>query len=76
MTAEVALPLASYPESVTIPVSSVLQTEEGCFCCEKVGQFIRQLIIVGDGNEIFLLVEQGLVETWSLGSTGDHRRTK
>ena len=63
MTAEVDLLLASYPESVTIPVSSVLQTEEGCFCwVKRSGQFIRQPIIVGDGNEIFLLVEQGLVE--------------
>ena len=62
MTAEVDLLLASYPESVTIPVSSVLQTEEGCFCwVKRSGQFIRQPIIVGDGNEIFLLVEQGLV---------------
>ena len=62
MTAEVDLLLASYPESVTIPVSSVLQTEEGCFCwVKRSGQFIRQPIIVGDGNEIFLLAEQGLV---------------
>ena len=62
MTAEVDLLLASSPESVTLPVSSVLQTEEGCFCwVKRSGQFIRQPIIVGDGNEIFLLVEQGLV---------------
>ncbi len=61
MTAEVDLLLASYSNIVSIPVASVVQTEEGCFCWVKRGdEFVRTPIIIGDGNEIFLIVERGL----------------
>ena len=61
MTAEVDLLLASYEDAVTIPVTSVMQTEDGCFCWVKAGDsFVRKPILIGDGNEVFLIVENGL----------------
>ena len=61
MTAEVDLLLASYEDVVSIPVASITQTEEGCFCWLKRGdEFVRAPIILGDGNDIFLVVQQGL----------------
>jgi HlyD family secretion protein len=61
MTAEVDLLLASYNNVVSIPVASVVQTEEGCFCWVKRGEeFVKKPIIIGDGNDIFLVVERGL----------------
>lgn len=61
MTAEVDLLLASYEDAVTIPVTSVMQTEEGCFCWVKAGDsFVRKPISIGDGNEVFLIVKSGL----------------
>ena len=61
MTAEVDLLLASYDDVVSIPVASVIETEEGCFCWVKRGEdFVRRPIILGDGNDIFLVVQQGL----------------
>ena len=61
MTAEVDLLLASYEDVVSIPVASIIQTEDGCFCWLKRGdEFIRTQIILGDGNDIFIVVQQGL----------------
>ncbi|MAI72300.1 MAG: hypothetical protein CMM01_15505 [Rhodopirellula sp.] len=61
MTAEVDLLLASYEDVVSIPVASVTQSEEGCFCWVKRGDvFVRRPIMLGDGNDIFLVVEEGL----------------
>jgi HlyD family secretion protein len=61
MTAEVDLLLATYEDALVIPVASVTQTDVGCFCWVKRGDgYVRNPILLGDGNEIFLVVEQGL----------------
>ena len=61
MTAEVDLLLASYDDVLTIPVAAVIQTEDGYFCWVKRGdEFVKKPILLGDGNDIFIVVEQGL----------------
>ena len=50
-----------YDKVVSIPVAAVTETEEGCFCWVKRGEaFARKPILLGDGNEIFVIVERGL----------------
>ena len=61
MTAQVDLLLASYEDVVVVPVASVVETEDGCFCWVKRGdKFVRKAIILGDGDDVFLVVENGL----------------
>lgn len=61
MTAEVDLLLASYDKVVSIPVAAVTETEEGCFCyVKRRDAFARKPILLGDGNEIFVIVARGL----------------
>ena len=62
MTAEVDLLLATYEDALVIPVASVTQGDDGCFCWVKSGdRYVKKPILLGDGNDIFLVVEQGLV---------------
>jgi HlyD family secretion protein len=61
MTAEVDLLLASYEDAVTIPVTSVTEVDGSFFCWIKRGDsFVRKSILIGDGNEVFLVVKSGL----------------
>ena len=61
MTAEVDLLLSESKNVLSIPVSSIIETDGGFFCwVKKQETFERVPILLGEGNEIFVVVEKGL----------------
>lgn len=63
MSAEVEVILAEYKDVRTIPVSAVVETEEGDYCWVKTGEGIQKRALeLGDTNDVFLIVESGLNE--------------
>jgi len=61
MTAEVDLLLASYQQVLTAPVAAVADTADGVFCwVEQNGDYVKRSVLLGDGNDIFVIVSQGL----------------
>ena len=63
MSAEVEVILARHEDVLTIPVAAVLQTEEGDFAWVKTEDGLRRrLLKLGDTNDVFIVVEGGLVE--------------
>ena len=64
MSAEVEIVLAEYENVLYVPVSAILETEEGQFCWveEPQAQPRRQRVILGESNDVYVIVEQGIKE--------------
>ena len=63
MSAEVEVIIATHRDVLTIPVSAVVETEEGDFCwVESKDGPERRSIQLGDSNDVFIIVKAGLKE--------------
>ena len=64
MSAEVEVVLAEYEDVLYVPVSAILETKEGHFCWieQSTGQPKRQRVILGESNDVYVIVEQGIKE--------------
>ena len=64
MSAEVEVVLAEYEDVLYVPVSAILETKEGHFCWieQSTGQPKRQRVILGESNDVYVIVEQGVKE--------------
>ena len=63
MSAEVELVLVQHKNVLKIPVAAVVETENGFFCWVKMAEKTeKRLLQLGDSNDIFIVVEQGLQE--------------
>ena len=64
MSAEVEVFLADYQDVLTVPVTAVLETVEGTLCWVRLaaGQVERRSLVVGDSNDVMIIVESGLAE--------------
>jgi len=64
MSAEVEVVLAEYDDVLYVPVSAVLETEEGHFCWieQSTRETKRQRVILGESNDVYVIVEQGIKE--------------
>ena len=63
MSAEVELILAEHNDVMTIPVSAVIETEQGHFCWVTTDQGPqRRSLQLGDSNDVYSVVEAGLKE--------------
>ncbi|MEM8669078.1 MAG: hypothetical protein AAGG48_16265 [Planctomycetota bacterium] len=61
MSAEVEIVIADYDDVLLIPVSSVLETESETLCWViSDGEATKRVIEIGDSNDVFLIVEDGL----------------
>lgn len=61
MSAEVRVVLARHDDVVTIPTAACIETEEGFACWVQEGaSVVRRSLKVGDGNDMFLVVEEGV----------------
>lgn len=61
MSAEVEITIAEYEDELLIPVAAVVETEDGIFCWIKsIDGVRRRRITLGDSNEIFSIVHEGL----------------
>lgn len=63
MSAEVEVLIAEYKDVLTVPVAAIVETADGNFCWVKTaaGNERRQ-IVLGDSNDVFTIVEEGLQE--------------
>jgi multidrug resistance efflux pump len=63
MSAEVEVLIASYEDVLTIPVAAVVETGDGNFCWVKTARGTeRRTLVLGDSNDVFTVVEEGLKE--------------
>ena len=63
MSAEVEIKIAEYSDVILIPVAAIVENESGTYCwVKRAGSLDRQRIILGDSNEIFSIVTEGLKE--------------
>ena len=63
MSAEVEVLLARHEDVLTIPVSAVLETEEGDFCWVTSAAGPKRISLsLGDTNDVFIVVKSGLKE--------------
>lgn len=63
MSAEVEIKVAEYEDVLLIPVAAVVETESGSFCWVTSPQGARrQPITLGDSNDIFTIVLDGISE--------------
>lgn len=63
MSAEVEIILAKHENVLTIPVSAVVETEQGSFCWVKSDQGTQKRPLqLGDSNDVFIMVKSGLKE--------------
>ncbi|MBA60968.1 MAG: hypothetical protein CMJ76_01260 [Planctomycetaceae bacterium] len=64
MSAEVEVVLAEYEDVLYVPVSAILETEAGHFCWieQLTGKAKRQRVILGESNDVYVIVEQGIKE--------------
>lgn len=61
MSAEVEVMLADYQNELTVPVAAVVETEFDNLCWVKTNEGLeRRSIQLGDGNDVFIVVEAGL----------------
>lgn len=61
MSAEVEIILAEHRDVLTVPVSSVIETQDGRFCWVATDtQPVRRPVQVGDSNDVFIIIEAGL----------------
>lgn len=63
MTAKVEIVMNEHRDVLTIPVGSIVETDEGSFCWIQTKQGTeRRLIELGDSNDVFIIVKGGLNE--------------
>jgi multidrug efflux pump subunit AcrA (membrane-fusion protein) len=63
MTAEVEVVLARHEDVLTIPASAVVESEKGYACWVETAEGPRRRTLgLGDGNDMFIVVESGLQE--------------
>ena len=63
MSAEVEIILATHRDVLKIPVAAVAETSEGHVCWVRNGEDPeKRTLTLGDGNDSFMIVEQGLSE--------------
>lgn len=63
MSAQVEVVLAEYEDVLTIPVAAVVETEDEELCWVKTADGPeRRPLVLGDGNDVFIVVEDGLQE--------------
>ncbi|MEM9589566.1 MAG: efflux RND transporter periplasmic adaptor subunit, partial [Planctomycetota bacterium] len=63
MSAEVEIVMATHRDVLSIPVSAVMETDDGAFCWVIDDSGVsRRPIQVGDSNDIFIIVQAGLSE--------------
>ena len=63
MSAEVEVLIAKYKDVLTVPVAAIVETADGNFCWVKTAAGNeRRKIVLGDSNDVFTIVEEGLQE--------------
>jgi len=63
MSAEIEIVLAEHKDVLVLPVAAVLELEDGFHCWVKAGGIIvKRTIILGDSNDIFVVIKDGLSE--------------
>lgn len=63
MSAEVEVLVARYENVLKIPVAAIVETDEGNFCWVKtIEGSERRAILLGDSNDVFTVVKEGLQE--------------
>ena len=63
MTAEVEIMLAEHTDALTVPVAAVVETDTHKLCWVKTSNGPeRRSLILGDSNDIFIIVKDGLNE--------------
>ncbi len=63
MSAEVEVIVARHKNVLTVPVAAVLETEQATLCWVKTAHgFDRRVVILGDSNDVFIVVSAGLSE--------------
>lgn len=63
MSAEVEVLIAEYKDVLTVPVAAIVEGTDGNFCWVKTAAGNeRRRIVLGDSNDVFTIVEQGLQE--------------
>ncbi len=63
MTVEVELVIARHQDALVIPAAAVLETSGGYCCWVRSGDSVkRRPVKLGDSNEMFIMVEDGLTE--------------
>ena len=62
MSSEVELLLADLKNVTMLPVASIIETDHGSFCWvqSETNTFVKRPIILGQSNEVFVAVKQGL----------------
>jgi multidrug efflux pump subunit AcrA (membrane-fusion protein) len=61
MTAEVEVIMAQHESVLMIPVTAVVETEDGDFCWVKTAdELSRRELQLGDNNDMFIVVQEGL----------------
>jgi multidrug efflux pump subunit AcrA (membrane-fusion protein) len=63
MTAEVEVIMARHEDVLIVPVTAVVETEEGYFCWARTTNGVqRRPLQLGDNSDMFIVVEAGLTE--------------
>ena len=64
MSAEVEVVLAEHTDVLLVPVAAIVETESETLCWVKQtdGELDRRSLVLGDSNEIYVIVESGLSE--------------
>ena len=63
MSAQVEVVLAEYADVLTVPVAAVVETENETLCWVKKNNGVeRRSVLLGDGNDVFIVVQEGLQE--------------
>lgn len=63
MTAEIEVILARHNDVLTVPVTAVVESQQGFFCWVKTEDEIqRRSVKVGDSDDVFIILEAGLKE--------------
>ena len=64
MSAEVELYLAEYENVIVVPVTAVLDSVQGTLCWVRLasGKVERRTLVLGDSNDVMIIVESGLAE--------------
>ncbi|MEL6109069.1 MAG: HlyD family efflux transporter periplasmic adaptor subunit [Planctomycetota bacterium] len=63
MSAEVEITIAEYDDVLLVPVAAIVETDAGAHCWVKIaGDIQRRPITLGDSNNVFSIVTDGLKE--------------
>ena len=63
MSAEVQIVMATHSDVLMVPVSAVVETQDGAFCWvnTQAGPE-RRIIETGDSNDVYIIIESGVSE--------------